>query len=185
MKIYTRKGDDGSTGLLFGGRVAKDDLRTQACGAIDEAVAALGLARSLGPQAKGLAEYILSLQRSLFVVGAEVATAIENSPRLTDGVSRVTSEMVQELESSIDDVEAVSPLPDRFIVPGETPVAAALDLSRSIVRRAERAVVTLSRSQQLEGDAVLRFLNRLSDFLFVLARFEESSVGLQAPSSRE
>jgi len=185
MKIYTRKGDDGSTGLLFGGRVSKDDPRTQACGAIDEAVAALGLARSLSPVADGLAELILVLQRSLFVVGAEVSTATENASRLTDAVSRVTEQMVADIEAKIDEIEAVSPLPDRFIVPGETPVAAAIDLARCVVRRAERFVVTLARNGQLEGDHSLQFLNRVSDLLFVLARWEESSAGLQAPPSRE
>jgi len=184
MRIYTKGGDDGSTGLLFGGRVMKDDLRTQAAGAIDEAVAALGLARSLAPHSEGLAELILGLQKQLFVLGAEVSTSSENYDKLTPGVSAVTKEMATVLEDEIDRIVALAPLPDYFVVPGACPVSAAIDLARSIVRRAERWIVKISRGDELIGANALVYVNRLSDLLFVAARLEESSRGLDAPSSR-
>jgi len=184
MRIYTKGGDDGSTGLLFGGRVMKDDPRTQAAGAIDEAVAALGLARSLTPHSEGLADLILGLQKQLFVLGAEVSTASENHDKLTPGISAVTTEMAAALEDEIDRIVALSPLPDYFVVPGASSVSAALDLSRSIVRRAERWIVEISRADGLAGVNALVYVNRLSDLLFVAARLEESSRGLDAPSSR-
>lgn len=185
MKIYTRKGDDGTTGLLYGGRVPKDNARTEATGGIDEAVAAIGLARSLGPSAEGLESLLVSVQRQLFVAGAEIATSPENSPKLEAGVSKVTQEMVDALETEIDRISSIAPLPDYFIVPGSTSVSAALDLARSVVRRAERSVVTMARDQMLGDDVVLRFLNRLSDLLFSAARFEEQARGVNAPPSRE
>ncbi|GAC1363168.1 MAG: cob(I)yrinic acid a,c-diamide adenosyltransferase [Actinomycetota bacterium] len=188
MKIYTRTGDDGTTGLLYGGRVAKDDLRTAACGGVDEAVAAIGLARCLdpsGPAAEGLAAILLDLQRQLFVVGAELATALENTAKLTPGLSKVTNEMVQGLEGLIDRLTAVAPLPNYFVVPGACPVSAALDLARSVVRRCERSTVSLQRQGLLAGDVLVRYLNRLSDLLFVTARYEELARGLQAPPSHD
>lgn len=184
MKIYTKTGDDGSTGLLYGGRVKKNDLRTEAYGTTDEAVAALGLARSLGPRAEGLAELILSVQRDLFVVGAELATASENASKLTPGVSKVTDQMTSRLEDEIDRMVERSPLPDYFIVPGEASVGAALDLARAIVRRAERHVITMIDSGMDVDQVVVRYLNRLSDLLFTAARCEESARGSSAPPSR-
>lgn len=184
LKIYTKTGDDGSTGLLYGGRVKKNDLRTEAYGTTDEAVAALGLARSLGPKAEGLTELILSVQRDLFVVGAELATAAENASKLTPGVSKVTDEMTARLEGEIDRMAELSPLPDYFIVPGEAPVGAALDLARAIVRRAERNVITMIDSGIAVDQVVVRYLNRLSDLLFTAARWEESARGSAAPPSR-
>jgi cob(I)alamin adenosyltransferase len=185
MKIYTKKGDDGTTGLLYGGRVRKDDHRTQAYGGTDEAVAAIGLARSLGPSAEGLDSMLLDLQRQLFIAGAELATAPENAGKLKPGVSKVTEDMVAALEKEIDRVTTEAPLPNYFVVPGSTPVSAALDLARSAVRRAERSVVTLAGQKMLADDVVLRFLNRLSDLLFAAARWEEKAGGVEAPPSRE
>jgi len=185
VKIYTKTGDDGSTGLLYGGRVAKDDLRTETYGGTDEAVAALGLARALEPVADGLAGLLLDLQRQLFVVGAELATANENAAKLRPGISKVTEEMVLALESSIDRLTAVAPLPDYFVVPGGCPVSAALDLARSVVRRSERSAVAMQREGLLPDPVVLRYLNRLSDLLFVAARYEEKARGLQAPPSHD
>src|SRR2546430_1878745 len=123
VKIYTKTGDDGTTGLLFGGRVAKDDLRTQAYGGTDEAVALLGLARSFSPAAPELDGLLLDLQRQLFVVGAELATAVENAPKLQPGVSKVTDEMVDALEGTIDSMTSEAPLPDHFVVPGSSEVS--------------------------------------------------------------
>lgn len=184
MKIYTRKGDDGTTGLLYGGRVPKDDIRTEAYGTTDEAVALLGLARALQPAAEGLGDLLLDVQRHLFVAGAELATSAENASKLKPGVSKVTNEMVNGLEKQIDRITVLAPLPNYFIVPGSTPVSAALDLARSVVRRAERAVVTMIRQKMLADDVVLRYINRLSDLLFTAARWEERARGVDAPSSR-
>jgi cob(I)alamin adenosyltransferase len=176
MRIYTRKGDDGTTGLLFGGaRVSKADLRTDAYGTTDEAVSALGLARaSIGPATDRtevrLAELALRLQRELFVVGAELATHVDRRSRLTDGVSRVTDHMVSALEDEIDELEALVEQPKEFVLPGESMTGAALDLARTTVRRAERRCVALANQDGLPDSHVVRYLNRLADLLFVMAR---------------
>ncbi|HEU5001533.1 MAG TPA: cob(I)yrinic acid a,c-diamide adenosyltransferase [Actinomycetota bacterium] len=185
MRIYTRTGDDGTTGLLYGGRVSKSDTRTATVGNTDEAVAALGLARSLHPVGAGLADLLLDLQRQLFVVGAELATAPANARKLKPGLSKVTEAMVTDLEATIDRLIAESPLPDYFVIPGATPVAAALDLARAVVRRAERSAVGLSEAGVVADDVVLRYLNRLSDLLFVAARYEEQAAGVQATPSHD
>ncbi len=170
-KIYTRKGDDGSTSLWYGGRVPKHDARTEAYGSVDEAVSALGLARSLcGDGQDELADDVLSLQRELFVAGAELATAPEASERLSDGVSRVTDEMVEELEPAIDRYMERVELPPQFVIPGGTQLSAALDLARAAVRRAERRVVELRDADGLASEAVLRYLNRASDLVYAMAR---------------
>lgn len=173
MKVYTRTGDDGTTGLLYGGRIGKDALRVEAYGATDEAVAALGLARAAA--SGDLASTILRLQRELFVVGAELATAPENARKLDAAKgTKVTDEMVASLETLIDEATAASEQPREFIIPGNTACSAAIDLARAIVRRAERRVTTLVA--QGEVDAVVgRYLNRLADALFVLARVEEGT----------
>ncbi|MFL5791593.1 MAG: cob(I)yrinic acid a,c-diamide adenosyltransferase [Actinomycetota bacterium] len=168
-RIYTKTGDDGTTGLLFGGRVGKDDLVTEAYGTTDEAVAALGLARALTDD-DAIAADVLALQRELFVVGADLATNPEERDRLEAGISLVTDDMVRALEARIDTFVAERPLPQVFIVPGANPASAAIDLARSIVRRAERAVVALERVDRAPNAAVRVYLNRLSDLLFVLAR---------------
>ena len=176
MKIYTRKGDAGDTGLLFGGaRVRKDSLRIEAAGTVDEAVAALGLARAaLGAitdrKEARLSELIIRLQRELFVVGAEIATHNVRRARLTDGVSRVTRGMVTALETEIDAWTDSSPMPAEFIVPGESEPGAALDLARSITRRAERRTVALAEGGDLPDTEAVKYLNRLADLLFVMAR---------------
>ncbi len=175
MKIYTKRGDDGTTGLLHGGRVDKDDWRTEAYGTTDEAVSALGLARAelLEPGDGEWAHRVLAVQRALFVVGAQLATHPDHWPQLSDEVSRVTATMVDELESEIDALTQRFPLPQEFTVPGGRRPGAAIDLSRTIVRRAERQVVHLHRVGLLPDETVLRYLNRLSDYLFVLARCVE------------
>lgn len=176
MRIYTRKGDDGTTGLLYGGdRISKSDLRTDAYGTTDEAVSALGLARaSIGAATDRtearIAELVLRLQRELFVVGAELATSADRRDRLSDGVSRVTNEMVGALEREIDDLEAWVEQPKEFVLPGESMTGAALDLARTTVRRAERRCVALAAQDGLPGSHVVRYLNRLADLLFVMAR---------------
>jgi cob(I)alamin adenosyltransferase len=184
MKIYTKKGDDGTTGLLYGGRIPKSDPRTEAYGTSDEAVAAIGIARSAGPKASSLEEWLLQVQRELFVLGAELATAPENIERLKPGVSKVTEEMVTGLESEMDRMSKSGCLPEYFVVPGACDVSAALDLARAIVRRCERLVVALDAHGELADRVVIRYLNRLSDFLFVAARYEEHERGISAPPSR-
>src|SRR5688500_9663301 len=161
VRIYTRKGDTGTTGLLFGGdRVSKADLRTDAYGTTDEAVSALGLARaSLGAATDRtevrLGELILRLQRELFVVGAELATHPERRERLADGVSRVTEAMVSALEDEIDELEELVEQPKEFVLPGESSTGAALDLARTTVRRAERRAVAVADAGGLPDSVVV------------------------------
>ena len=168
MKIYTRTGDEGQTGLLYGGRVWKDDVGPEAYGAVDEAVSALGVVRSLADG--DLAAHILSLQRDLFVVGAELATDPQNRTKLEPGVSLTTGEMVERLEELIDATVAEYPLPQEFVVPGENQLEAALELARATIRRAERRVISYARAGGLDDSAVPVYLNRLADLLYVLAR---------------
>jgi cob(I)alamin adenosyltransferase len=176
MRIYTKKGDAGTTGLLFGGaRVSKADPRTDAYGTTDEAVSALGLARAAIGAATDrteavLAELIVRLQRELFVVGAELATHRERRSRLKPGETLVTAEMVSWLESEIDAIEAGHEMPSEFVIPGESMTGAAIDLGRSIVRRAERRAVALAEAGELPDSQVVPYLNRLADLLFVMAR---------------
>jgi cob(I)alamin adenosyltransferase len=169
VRIYTRSGDDGTTGLLYGGRVSKADPATEAYGTVDEAVAALGVARA-STDAPGVRAQILRLQRDLFVVGADLATNPDERRKLVDGVSLVTAAMVAALEASIDDHVAAHPLPNAFVVPGANPPSAALDVARVVVRRAERRVVELDGTGWPVNPEVRRYLNRLSDLVFVLAR---------------
>jgi cob(I)alamin adenosyltransferase len=171
VKVYTKRGDDGTTGLLYGGRVDKDDPRTDAYGTVDEAVSALGMARA---QLDGRwHDLVLATQRQLFVVGAQLATHTDHWAQLDDEVSRVTPAMVDRLEQGIDALVEQHPLPGEFVVPGQQPAGAAIDLARTIIRRAERATVAMRRTGLLPDDLIVRYLNRLSDYLFVLARCVE------------
>jgi cob(I)alamin adenosyltransferase len=171
VKIYTRKGDDGTTSLWYGGRVPKSDRRTEAYGSLDEATSALGAARALcGAGEEELGGDILGLQDGLFVAGAELATAPEAAERLEDGISRVTDAMVAELEALIDKYMAQVELPPKFVIPGGTALSAALDVSRSTIRRAERRISTLAEAGELADDTVIRFVNRASDLAFAMAR---------------
>jgi cob(I)alamin adenosyltransferase len=173
VKIYTRKGDDGTTGLWYGGRVAKFAGRPEAYGSVDEAASALGLARAAAERGSELHDDILRLEGELFVVGAELATAPEAAERLEDGVSRVTADMVERLERDIDRYMERVDLPPKFVIPGGTELSARLDVARAAVRRAERRVSQLHHEGELTGDTVLTYLNRLSDALFAMARFAD------------
>lgn len=175
MKVYTRKGDDGTTGLLFGGRVGKADPGPAAYGEVDEACSALGLARAECEKGSELHDLLVRLQRELFVVGAELATAPENRHKLAPGVSLTTAEMVEALEPIIDDITTRFEPPTEFVLPGENRVAAALDLARAIVRRAERAAVAAAAAGWLEGGYAIAYLNRLADLVYTLARWQEGS----------
>lgn len=172
MKIYTRKGDDGTTGLLYGGRVTKDETGPEAYGTVDEAMSAIGVARSLASGAA--AEQLLMVQREMFVVGAELATAAENRRKLVPGVSLLEPEPVDRLEAWIDQLTAERGMPTEFVVPGGNPLAAALDMARSVVRRAERRTVTHARTGALDGSHVVPYLNRLADWLYMMARVAEA-----------
>ncbi len=193
--VATGKGDDGTTGLLFGGpRIAKDDLRAEAYGSIDEAVAALGLARAelgikeqlgvLGPGFGDLPALLLRIQRELFVVGAELATNPSAWDRLQDGSTRVSAAMVEGITSVLEDMEKRIELPREFVVPGETRTSAALELARTILRRAERRAVTLGREELIPGPHLLPYLNRLADLIWVLARVAEQAETRSATPSR-
>jgi cob(I)alamin adenosyltransferase len=169
MKIYTRKGDDGTTGLFFGGRVRKDDPAPEAYGAVDEAQAALGVARAETGEGSELDVLLVRLERDLWVVMAELATAPENRTKLDPGVSRVTSEMVDGLEPIIDDLTSRFDAPTEFVVPGQNRLSALLDVARTAVRKAERRALVAAA-----GDSqVVPYLNRLSDLLWTMARWQE------------
>ncbi|MFI5053400.1 MAG: cob(I)yrinic acid a,c-diamide adenosyltransferase [Acidimicrobiia bacterium] len=174
-RIYTRKGDDGTTGLLYGGRVGKDTSGPDAYGAVDEAVSMLGLARAEVERGGELDELLVRLQRELFVVGAELATSPEHRVKLRPGVSLTTPEMVAALEPVIDDVTARYDPPTEFVLPGENRVAAALDVARTVVRRAERQSVAAAREGWLPDSHVVPYLNRLADLVFTLARWQEGT----------
>jgi cob(I)alamin adenosyltransferase len=170
-RIYTKKGDDGTTSLWYGGRVDKSDPRTEAYGSLDEAVSALGVARALcEPGEEGVAADVLALQNELFVAGAELATAPEAAERLEDGVSRITAEMVDALDAEIDRYMERVNLPPQFVIPGGTRLSAQLDFARTLIRRAERRVAALARDGELASAEVLRYLNRASDLCYALAR---------------
>lgn len=169
--IVTKHGDLGETGLLYGGRVPKDDPHTEAYGSIDETVSALGLARALESNSER-AERLLRLQRQLFTVGAELATGRGEHARLEQHFATVTAADVDALEAETHVLEERFPVTS-FVIPGGTPAAAAIDLARTMLRRAERRAVSLSRAGQLENSEVLRYLNRCSDLLFMLARAAE------------
>jgi cob(I)alamin adenosyltransferase len=173
MKIYTRKGDDGTTGLWYGGRVPKFHGRPEAYGSVDEAASALGLARAAAERGGELYEDILRVQRELFVAGAELATAPEAAGRLEPGVSQVTQGMVDRLEADIDRYMERVELPPKFTIPGGTELSARLDVARTAVRRAERRVSALKAEGDLADETVLTYLNRLSDALFAMARFAD------------
>lgn len=183
MKIYTKKGDDGTTGLLYGGRVRKDDARTDVYGTLDETVSVLGIARGAGLVPR-VEEIVIRIQREMFVVGAQLATASENQHKLQPGISKVTPAMTSNAEAEIDALIAEHPLPQEFILPGETLGSAALDLARSTVRRAERAAVAMDRAGLVADGEILRYLNRVSDLLYTLARYEEAERGRRAAPSR-
>jgi cob(I)alamin adenosyltransferase len=173
-KIYTRKGDDGSTGLWYGGRVPKSGGRPEAYGAVDEACSALGLCRAAAGDDAELSADILRLQNELFVAGAELATAPEAAGRLQDRVSKVTTEMVGALEAVIDRYMERVELPPKFVIPGGTELSARLDVARAAVRRAERRVVDLKQAGDLPDETVLRYLNRASDAIYAMARYADT-----------
>ena len=189
MKIYTRTGDDGTTGLLFGGRVPKDSAVIAANGAVDEAQAALGMVRAEVERGSELDSLLVGLERDLYVLMAEVATAAENRRKLKPGVSLVTADMVGALESRIDELSGRFPPITDFVIPGHDRVSASLDLARTATRRAERAALQVFPPRNApdepgaatgpgapagtEPSLVVQYLNRLSDLLWTMARWQE------------
>ena len=171
VRIYTRTGDNGTTGLLYGGRISKADPAAEAYGAVDETVADLGLARALADHPV-LEAFLLEVQRSLFVVGADLATNPSERGKLQADVSLVTTRMVSRLEELIDRTVEEHPLPQEFVVPGAGSVSAALDVARTTCRRAERRAIELREADREVNPDAIRYLNRLSDFLFTLARWQ-------------
>jgi cob(I)alamin adenosyltransferase len=178
-RIYTRTGDDGTTGRLYGGRIPKAHPAAEAYGSVDETVADLGVARAMtdDPRLQGM---LLKLQRDLFVAGADLAANPEQRSKLQPDVSLVTDRMVRELERLIDETTAEHPLPHEFVVPGESPASAQLDVARATCRRAERRAIALRESGADVNPDAVRYLNRLSDLLFVLARWQAG--GPEQPS---
>lgn len=174
MKIYTRTGDQGQTGLIGGNRVSKDHVRVAAYGDIDELNAALGLARAQARDAR-LASLLGEVQRDLFALGAQLA-----DPTARVGTKKakaaITAARIRRLEKAIDARQADLPPLTRFVLPGGSPLGASLHLARTVCRRAERAIVTLAREERVDP-RVLAYVNRLADLLFVLARSENHRSG--------
>lgn len=162
-KFYTGKGDDGTTGILGEGRVEKFDLRMEALGTLDELSAALGLARSL-QEDKEVSQQIVILQRKLYELMAEVAASPENAGKF----AKINADTLSDLEEQIDRMSMRVDVPSGFIIPGESPASAAIALARAITRRAERRVAEMINRGELKNQFVLRYLNRLSSFLFVM-----------------
>ena len=178
MKIYTRRGDDGTTGLYFGGRAAKDAPLVDAYGTVDVAQAFLGLARAEAGPGSELDALLVALERDLWVLMADLATAEENRHKLAAGQSLVTDEMVAGLEAHIDALTQRFEVPKEFVVPGQSRAGALLDVARTVVRRAER----LSVGSAVRGSLAVPYLNRLSDLLWTMARWQE---GESLPARQE
>ena len=177
-RLYTRFGDNGETSLLYGGRVSKNDLHTEAYGITDEAGSAMGLACALS-QDQRVQDLIRELQKELFTIAAELATEPDKYELFQQHFKPVTPEMVQNLEKTIDSLEEGVEMPNVFILPGGSPASAAIDLARCIIRTAERRVVALREAGKLTNDLIVIYLNRLGDLLFVLARYEDRELPLE------
>ena len=173
MKIYTRTGDDGTTGLFYGGRVRKDSAAPWAYGTVDEAQAALGVARAMVPRGGEADAILVGLCRDLYVAMAELATLAENRHKLAPGTTAVTQAMIDALETLIDDLSGRYEAPTEFVIPGQNPLAAQLDVARTVVRRAERLALGVVEPDSL----VVAYLNRLSDLCWAMARWAESDGG--------
>lgn len=169
--VYTRAGDDGTTGLFFGGRVTKDSAQPEAYGSVDEAQAAFGMARAEAEPGSELARLLVGIGRDLYVVMAELATLPANRHKLQAGTTLVTAEMVMAVEAVIDELSTRFDTPTDFVIPGDNRVSAALDAARTVTRRAERAAI----SAVVGESEVVPYLNRLSDLAWVMARWQEGA----------
>jgi cob(I)alamin adenosyltransferase len=179
MQLFTGKGDDGTTGLLYGGRVAKDAPAVEANGAVDEAQAAIGTARAWTEPGSEVDTLLLSVERDLYVLMAEMATLPENRRKLSEGTTLVSAAMLEHLEQVIGDIGTRFDMPKEFVLPGEGHLSAALDVARTVVRRAERRAVGVAA----DGSQIIPYLNRLSTLLWAMARWQEQ--GRFRPSKGE
>ncbi len=178
-KFYTGRGDDGTTDLL-GARVMKDDARVEALGGLDEASSAIGLGRSLASDEQ-VREDLVAVQRDLYRIMAELAFTAELRPPSYE----LAPDRVRWLEAETDRLAATVDLPAEFILPGESTPGAALDVARTVVRRAERQVVSLARGDHGVSEAILSYLNRLSSLLFIAARVEDHAAGHKVRRAKE
>ncbi|HEX2699788.1 MAG TPA: cob(I)yrinic acid a,c-diamide adenosyltransferase [Acidimicrobiales bacterium] len=181
MRVYTRRGDDGTTGLYFGGRLPKDAAVVDAYGTVDEAQAFLGLARSETAPGSPVDRLLVELERDLWVLMADLATDQANRHKLEDERTQVTASMVSALERRIDELSAGFEMPTEFVIPGQGRLPALLDVARTVVRRAERQSLAVAA----EGSHVVPFLNRLSDLLWTLARSQESESLNARPTAQD
>jgi cob(I)alamin adenosyltransferase len=178
--FYTRTGDEGYTGLLGEGRVPKYHLRTEALGTLDEANAAMGMARAVC-QSTQIAPILITIQRDLYKLMAEVAATPENAITF----HAIDQARVTWLEEQTDQISATVPVPQEFIIPGDTHGGAALDLARTIVRRAERRVAELMHQEEVSNKELVRYLNRLSSLIFVLEILENQNQGLSTTLAKD
>jgi cob(I)alamin adenosyltransferase len=176
-RFYTKKGDDGYTSLLGEGRVAKYDLRIEALGSIDEANAAIAVARTLS-QAPIIAVILMDIQKDLYYMMAEVAATPDNALKFR----KITAERLEWLENRTDELSSQVNIPSEFILPGDSRAGAAIDLARAIVSRAERNIAQLFSQKLLENREILRYMNRLSSLCFVLELYENKAAGISAPT---
>ena len=177
-RVYTKFGDKGETSLLYGGRVSKNDPHTEAYGITDEAVSIMGLARSLCEDQR-VKDILRDLQRDLFMIAAELATEPDKYELFQQHFAPVTPAMVENLEKIIDSLEEEFEMPTVFILPGGTPASAAIDMSRTVIRTAERRVVALAEAERLTNPLIIEYLNRLGDLLFVLARYQDRELPIE------
>ena len=174
MSIATRTGDQGMTGMMYNRRVSKCHPRVEAYGCVDELNAALGLARSLSPY-PFVQTNLLVIQNQLVVLMGELATAVDDLPRyVTDGFQLVEPDLTAKLDALVVEIESQQVSFRGWATPGENPSSAALDMARTVCRRAERRVCELHENKQLRNQEIIVFLNRLSDALWLLARWVES-----------
>jgi len=177
-RVYTKFGDAGETSLLYGGRVSKNGLNTEAYGITDEAVSAMGLARAMTSNPK-VNDLLRQLQRDLFTIAAELATDPDKYELYQQHFKPVTAEMVTSLEETIDSLEEEFEMPKVFILPGGSQASAAIDLARCVIRTAERRVVAMAEADVLTNGLIMAYLNRLGDLLFVLARYEDRDIPIE------
>ena len=186
MSIVTRTGDKGTTALMYGRRVSKCHPRVEAYGCVDELNAALGLVRATAEQ-EFIRTHVLVIQKDLVTLMGELATAVEDLPRyVKDGYSLVTSQLTHKLDSVVKEIEAQSVSFKGWATPGATMNSAALDVARTVCRRAERRVCALQEADQLQNSEIIIYLNRLADLLWLMARWVESAENskLQTPNSK-
>ena len=169
MKIYTRNGDEGETGLLYGGKVSKDSPLPEAYGTVDEAQAILGLVRTECEKDSDLEQKIIHIERDLYVLMAELATDPSKHDKLESGKNKVNEEMINFLEKFIDEISSRFELPQEFVIPGQNRISALIDVARTVVRRAERRTI----SSEIKDSLVVPYLTRLSDLLWAMARWQE------------